>query len=197
VKKDVWTSRGYLPHIDAIGRVQMITLRLVDSLPQAVLQRLIADCDSVPEARRDTERRKALERALDRGYGECWLRKPEIARLVERRLQETDGEECLLYAWTIMPNHLHALVEVADETELWRLIRSWKGPTARQANQMLRRRGSFWFREYHDRYVRTADHFVAALRYIDENPVRAGLCRTSDEWPFGSARFRSASEWAG
>ena len=41
---------------------------------------------------------------------------------------------------------------------------------------MLGRSGAFWAREYHDRYVRDADHFGNAKAYIEGNPVKARLC---------------------
>ena len=55
---------------------------------------------------------------------------------------------------------------------------------------ILGRSGTFWFREYHDRYIRNAEHFANAIRYIEENPVAAGLVKLAKDRPFGSARLK-------
>jgi REP element-mobilizing transposase RayT len=49
------------------------------------------------------------------------------------------------------------------------------------------RTGSFWQREYYDRYLRKEEHFAAAVMYIENKPVKAGLCQTAAEWRYGSA----------
>ena len=95
------------------------------------------------------QRRTKLEAYLDRGLGECWLRQPRIAALVEGALRFFDGQRYQLRAWVVMPNHAHVLVEVW-ETPLAAVLHSWKGFTARAANKLLGRAGAFWQREYWD-----------------------------------------------
>ncbi|RYG44202.1 hypothetical protein EON79_15385 [bacterium] len=95
------------------------------------------------------EQRRKLERWLDAGMGECHLRRPDIARIVETRLLISDGEECLLFAWTIMPNHVHVLCEISDDLPMDKLLQAWKGPTSRAVNERLGRHGTLWAREYH------------------------------------------------
>jgi putative transposase len=58
---------------------------------------------------------------------------------------------------------------------LEKLIRSWKGFTARQINKLLERSGGFWQRDYFDRLVRDEKHFANCVRYIRHNPVKASL----------------------
>jgi hypothetical protein len=70
------------------------------------------------------------------------------------------------------------------------LIHSWKSYTANEANKLLSRHGEFWQREYHDRYIRHAEHYVEAIRYIEGNPVKAGLVKGPADWPFSSARCK-------
>jgi putative transposase len=68
-----WHSRGYLPHFDSPETVQFVTFRLVDSLPNAVIEGL----------RLQDEVLQHLDHELDTGLGECWLRRPEVGSLVE------------------------------------------------------------------------------------------------------------------
>lgn len=75
----------------------------------------------------------------------------------------------------VMPNHVHALFVQNPEWPLEKLVRSWKGFTARQINKLLGRSGNFWQRDYFDRLVRDEKHFVNCVRYIRRNPQKARL----------------------
>ncbi|MCC7229892.1 MAG: transposase [Fimbriimonadaceae bacterium] len=189
VEKPGWYSRGYLPHFDASNKVQFITFHLADSLPASAIQRIGDEIQLLPKESQEVERRRKLEKWLDQGLGACWLGRPEIARLVDERLQSYDGDRYLLLGWCIMPNHVHVLAEFSDEDLVWKVVKGWKGATAIEANKKLGRSGPFWFREYWDRYIRDETHLRNTLRYIDQNPVKAKLCREPIEWEFGSARL--------
>ncbi len=77
-----WYSRGYLPHTDFPGLVQMITYRLADSLPAAVLQRIADELRSTQPNRREAEWRRRVEQWLDAGHGCCVRRQPAVAECV-------------------------------------------------------------------------------------------------------------------
>jgi hypothetical protein len=47
-----------------------------------------------------------------------------------------------------------------------------------------------WQREYWDTFMRSEEQERTAIRYIEGNPVKAGLCRVAEEWMFSSARLR-------
>src|SRR5258708_17595925 len=89
-----------------------------------------------------------------------------------------------------MPNHVHALLEVW-QTPMSKILKGWKGYTAKEANRILGREGTFWEDDYFDRYIRDEEHFRRVVRYIENNPVKAGLVRAATEWPWSSAHFRS------
>jgi REP element-mobilizing transposase RayT len=91
-----------------------------------------------------------------------------------------------------MPNHVHTLIETFEGYPLPRVIHSWKSYTAKQANQILGRTGQFWAVDYFDHYIHDEKHFGAAVNYIHNNPVKAGLVSTSEVWPFSSAAHWNA-----
>ncbi|WP_222435079.1 hypothetical protein, partial [Bacillus pumilus] len=72
------------------------------------------------------------------------------------------------------------------------IMHSIKSYTAHEANRILGRKGSFWFKEYFDRYIRDGKHYQATVRYIDENPVKARLCQNVEDWEFSSAFYKKA-----
>ena len=51
-------------------------------------------------------------------------------------------------------------------------------------------RGKFWQEDYWDRYVRDEEHLQKIIHYIEWNPVKAGLVKSPEQWPFSSARYR-------
>jgi putative transposase len=175
-----WHSRGYLPHFDSPEAVQFVTFRLADSLPHAVVAAMT----------QDDETTLALVRELDRGRGGCWLRRPEIASLVQDALLHFDGQRYRLLGWCLMPNHVHVVAEALHGHALGKVVQSWKSFTARRANEILGRSGSFWHPDYFDRYMRNEEHLHRTIEYIEQNPVKAGLVAVPSEWLWSSASLR-------
>lgn len=186
-----WHSRGYLPHWDHPGMIQSLNFRLGDSLPLAVIEKWQGELARQSEPKRDAQLRRRIEDYLDAGHGECWLRRREVARMVEGALLHFDGQRYRLLAWGIMPNHVHVLIETQEGFPLEEVLHSWKSFTSHEANKLLHRSGAFWQREYLDRFVRNAEHYENVIAYIEENPVKAGLAKLKTEWPWSSARFRA------
>lgn len=193
-----WYSRGYLPHYDSAQVVQFLTFRLADSLPQEKLRQLETELDHLPESDRAQERRKQIEIWLDSGLGCCALRHPKLATVMEDTLLAFDGKRYRLMAWCVMPNHVHVLI--APTAPLARIVQSWKSYTGRWALEKNAELGlgvpgkHFWMREYWDRYIRNENHFAQTLRYIHENPVKAGLCSEPQNWTWSSARLPGNAE---
>ena len=180
-----WHARGYLPHFDAPGVTQFITFMLADAFP---VERQL-EWEPILLLPSESLRRRQLEAWLDRGHGECWLRKSKVAECVEKILRAKEGQDYCLRAWTIMPNHVHLVVDVW-QTPLSKLLHLWKGGSAYEANGLLKRRRRFWEKESFDTLLRDAAHLTRALRYTENNPVKAGFVRNPKDWPWSSARWR-------
>ncbi len=202
-----WRSRGYLPHFESPQAIQSITFRLADSLPSKVLAKLEEDLKGVKSEARRTFRRQRLDFYLDSGLGSCVLADARAARKVENALLHFDGDRYRLLAWVVMPNHVHALIEILANTSLGRIVQSWKSYSARwiRANEQTLPKlrlaevsaqnppAGVWQREYWDRFVRDDDHFGRVAEYIHQNPVKARLVGDARDWPFGSARLLDAA----
>jgi putative DNA methylase len=180
-----WHERGYLPHRDEPGLTQMVTFHVADSFPAA----LRSEWAMLLDIEDDAERRKKLQAYLDKGRGECPLRQPRMAALVDGALRFHHGTKYELRAWVVMPNHLHVLFKVTAQP-MGQVVADWKEYTAREANKLLGRRGRFWADDYWDTYMRDPAHEVQARNYAEKNPVKALLAREPKEWPWSSARFR-------
>ena len=210
-----WHSRGYLPHFESPLRIQHVTVHLADSLPKSAIERIDSQLECLSDEDRIVERRRRLHEWIDAGHGSCLLREVDCAKVVENALFHFDGERYQLFAWVVMPNHFHVLFQPMEGWPMADVVASWKRYTATEIKKWLRARqesgdpGSatllrgtaselaflagdspIWPREYWDRYIRNEKHFNAVIDYIHYNPVKAGLCKLPQNWPYSSA-FKS------
>ncbi|MDY2943248.1 MAG: type IIL restriction-modification enzyme MmeI, partial [Paludibacteraceae bacterium] len=177
--------RKYLPHIEN-KQLQTITFRLYDSLPSEVLQQYKNMLVNADESSPYQQIRRLVEQYEDTGYGQCFLRDERVARIVQDALKFNHGKQYQLISWCIMPNHVHVLIEVLPGYSLSTILHTWRSFTAHEANKVLQRTGEFWMEEYYDRYVRDIDHFNNAVRYIESNPIKAGLVSCAGDYAYCS-----------
>jgi len=166
-------SRGYLPHLEDRKAIYFVTFRLADSLPEKL----------TTELRREKE---AIEKAGIAGntangdVGRCDMRDSRVAQIVADAIRHFHGSRYELFAWCVMPNHVHVLFSPMGEHTLGSILHSWKSYSALEVNRVVARTGRFWQREYFDHLVRSEGAFRKFLAYIRDNPKRAGL----REWPW-------------
>ncbi len=85
-----------------------------------------------------------------------------------------------------MPNHVHLLI--SPTAPLSQITKSVKGYSALSANKILGRTGEpFWRQESFDHWVRDSFEGRKIVRYIENNPRKAGLAESLEAWPWSSA----------
>jgi putative transposase len=172
--------RRKLPHIQPDDAWLFLTWRRWGTLPR----HSIATC--YPTAGHAFV---AEDRALARhSSGPFWLRDAPIAGLVAETILAGESERDFyeLCAWVVMPNHVHILI--LPKVAVPRMMRWLKGSTARRANQLLGRTGRpFWQDGSYDHYARSPKQRDRIVRYIEENPVSAGLVDSAEDWEWSSA----------
>ena len=126
---------------------------------------------------------------MDRAsIGPRWLQDARVAQCVVDALRY--GERPLglyeLRAWVVMINHVHLLIH--PQVKLSRITKAIKNFSARQANTILGRTGQpFWQDESYDHWVRGPQESEKIVRYVEENPVAAGLVKRAEDWRWSSA----------
>jgi putative transposase len=85
-----------------------------------------------------------------------------------------------------MSNHVHLLLQAPTHDALGRPLRWFMTETARAFHKARGRRGHFWERRYRACLVEEDRYVLAALRYLDRNPVRAGLVNDPTTYPWSS-----------
>jgi putative transposase len=191
-------SGGNLPHWYQMGVTYFVTFRTEDSIPADVarlwrqrrvdwLWRKGIDCNNCKwqadfaNLPRDAQREfhetfsKEYLECLDRGLGECVLRRPELAKIVADSLLHFDDDRYTMCDFVVMPNHAHVLFCLLGENEIEATCYSWKHYTAAKIHRALGRKGRFWQEESFDHLVRTPDQFEAIRRYIAANSSVARL----------------------
>ena len=186
---------AHLPHWTKEEGIYSVTFRLADSLPREKLEGIVAEREEIirgassagrplssSELKRMESLSTVLEQYLDVGYGACWLQRSEIAEVVARALQHFDGERYQLFAWCVMPNHVHVVVQPLAGNALSSILHSWKSFTANEANKVLGRTGAFWQVEYYDHLIRGEGDLLQRVEYAWANPDSAGLKNWKWRW---------------
>jgi len=170
-----------LPHLYALGQTIFLTWRLYGSLPPG---------RAFPAATSHGRAFVVMDRLLDSvRAGPFYLRRPDIARMVVEALfyHEHDLAHYHLHNYVVMPNHVHILI--TPRAQVPKVMQSLKRFTGLEGNRILGVTGRpFWQDESYDRLVRNREELERIARYIEMNPVEAGLAAAPEEFPWSSAR---------
>jgi len=97
-----------------------------------------------------------------------------------------DAKKFQVHAFVVMPNHIHLIVTVPEGSTLERTMQFIKGGFSYQAGKLLGARYEIWQKSFLDRRVRDTNEFERYRDYIHQNPVRAGLVGSADDFRFSS-----------
>ena len=95
---------------------------------------------------------------------------------------------CGLHAYVLMTNHVHLLVTPNDEASAGRLMKAVAQRHAQRFNKRWVRTGPLWEGRFKSSLVDSHGYALRCHRYIEENPVRAGMARHPAEYPWSSYR---------
>lgn len=185
-------KRRALPHWLVADRSYFVTINLEGAIPSSVIRQMQADREVHEKQGLDCTDLKRqqfirIESILDSERDGCWLSNPEVADLVLQNmdwLRKKRGWR--IYAAVVISTHVHLLMrsETGRSGYLLDDLADFKRFTGASANRILNRKGSFWAREVFDHWIRDRSKFESALRYILNNPVKAGLVSEWNKWPW-------------
>jgi putative transposase len=194
-----------LPHYQPEHATFFVSFRLAGSIPIAVLRQLAveyAEARATLEGQpKSVERDRQLDLEQRRAFGKWdatldalddsprWLEDPTVAQLVVDSLHYRHARVYYLDAFCIMPNHAHVVfTPLANENGVFHslaaIMHTLKRHTAHQANLILGREGDFWQHESYDHVVRDLEEYQRIVAYVLNNPVKAGLVREWQDWPW-------------
>ena len=119
------------------------------------------------------------------------LANAEAARIIFQTFEwlETQGRIrwiCIM----IMPDHIHAVIQLGQDQTLPKVMGSLKTFTARQINEQRSERSTVWREGYHDHGIRKDESLNDIIRYCYENPVRKDLVKQAKDYPYWQCKFK-------
>jgi REP element-mobilizing transposase RayT len=179
--------RGHLPHWEVADGSYFITLRVAGSLPRSLHEELSelvngADTEALRTSRRYFVK---LEAWLDHDRTHPVLAQPDIARSVLNAIEGyADRGMWSVHSAVVMPNHAHMFVTPIG-VSLRHCMQRFKRLTSTQINHALTRTGTrVWQTEWFDHWSRSSQESDRIISYIRNNPVKAGLVASPEEWPY-------------
>jgi putative transposase len=102
--------------------------------------------------------------------------------------------DCRLHAYCLMTNHVHLLLTPRIATACGLLMKGIAQLYAQYINKNYRRSGYLWEGRYKSCLVQSENYVLACYRYIELNPVRAGLAERPDQYPWSSYAANGTGE---
>jgi len=98
---------------------------------------------------------------------------------------------CAIHAYVLMTNHVHLLATPARADSLPRMMQLLGRRYVRHVNAAYRRSGTLWEGRYRAAPIDSEAYFLACCRYIELNPVRAGMVRRPRDYKWSSYRAQA------
>jgi len=116
------------------------------------------------------------------------LAEAEFEDLAQVMRERRDEHKFLLTAWVLLPDHWHAIFFPRYPLTISRLMETIKVGSTLRINAGRKERGLLWQPRFFDRALRTVNEYGEKVAYIHQNPVKAGLVRRTEDWPWSSVR---------
>ena len=100
-----------------------------------------------------------------------------------------------VYGYCLMTNHVHLIIDPCEgEANLGKLMKRLAGRQTRYVNHLERRSGSLWEGRYKSSPIETDTYLLACNRYVELNPVNAGMVKQAEDYEWSSYRQRVGIE---
>lgn len=118
----------------------------------------------------------------------------DYARFYNWLVAAAQENGCAVHAYVLMTNHVHLLLTPESATSLPRTMQSLGRRYVQYVNREHARTGTLWEGRYRAALIDGDDYFLACSRYIELNPVRAGLCAHPAVYRWSSYRAHALGE---
>lgn len=126
---------------------------------------------------------------VQRGHNRCavFVEKADYQFYIEN-LREWKLELGLkFYAWCLMTNHIHLIVEpTGDPATISALMKRVNGRQTALVNKLEKRSGTLWEGRFKASPIQVETYLLACMRYVELNPVKAGIAGAVDDYPWSS-----------
>jgi putative transposase len=123
--------------------------------------------------------------------GQCFFCDGDYERYLQKLGQNAVRFECRVHAYVLMVNHVHLLVSPSEPEAISWFMKSVAQDHAQYINRTRSRTGALWENRYYSSIVDSDRYFLACHRYIELNPVRAGLAAAPASYAWSSFRMNA------
>lgn len=116
----------------------------------------------------------------------CFFSEPDYRFYLECLRAGAQRYRCAIHAYVLMTNHVHLLLSVDEPAGLSQLMRYVGSRYVQRINRVHERCGTLWESRFRSSIVQTEKHLMACYRYIELNPVRAGIVEHPADYPWSS-----------
>lgn len=118
----------------------------------------------------------------------CFFRQGDYADYLELLACAARQFGCSIHAYCLMTNHIHLLLTPHEQGACARVMKQVNQCYVQRLNKSTGRTGTLWEGRFHSCLVDTDDYSLACYRYIELNPVRAGMVADPGEYRWSSYR---------
>lgn len=118
----------------------------------------------------------------------CFFQRSDYARYVEWLAEFSSAERCSVHAFCLMTNHVHLLATASSPDGASRTMKRLSQQYTQYVNRVHSRTGTLWEGRFRSCPVDDDGYALACYRYIELNPVRAGIVAAPDEYRWSSHR---------
>jgi putative transposase len=122
----------------------------------------------------------------------CFLDDEDRKQYLAVLRRASERARCAIHSYVLMSNHAHLLVTAEEARSATRMMQSLGGKYARYFNRRYGRTGPLWEGRYRSSLIDSERYFLVCSRYIETNPVRAGM--VSEPAGYRWSSFRSNAE---
>lgn len=116
----------------------------------------------------------------------CFFAEDDYRAYLQWLAQQSRCHGCAIHAYVLMSNHVHLLVSAVDHQAAGAMMKALHQRYAHYINHRHQRSGTLWENRYHASPTQEEGYLLACQRYIELNPVRAGMVGTPGEYRWSS-----------
>jgi putative transposase len=124
----------------------------------------------------------------------CFFADEDYAFYLDKLYKASEKYQVAIHAFVLMTNHVHLLATPSDETSISLMMQSVGRSYVGYVNHTYQRTGTLWEGRYKSTLVDCDRYLMTVSRYIELNPVRAGMVDHASEYPWSSYQYNAAGK---
>lgn len=123
--------------------------------------------------------------------GPCFFAETDYRFYLSALMDALERYDVELHAYVLMTNHVHLLMTPQSAEGISRVMQHVGRHYVRHVNEVYVRTGTLWEGRHKASLIDADDYLLSCYRYIELNPVRAGMVASPDEYPWSSYRWHA------